>query len=115
MQVIETFGAFLLPLQPHAETLPSGPVEINYDAILPSTRRRVARSLSVCRKELASVRRDLHTWGERCRAHDREKGLAEELSRTVVLVAITPTRQEMASSLGREVRAKAKAPSPRSG
>ena len=101
--MIETFRAFVLPLHPQADALPPGPVEINYDAILPSTRRKVAKSLGACRKELASAREDLHTWGERCRTHDNAKGLAEELSRNVVLVAITPTRQEMASSLGREV------------
>ena len=103
MQVIETFRAFVLPLQPRADALPPGPIEINYDAILPSTRRRVAKSLGACRKVLASVREDLHTWGERCRAHVSATGLAEELSRNALLVAITPTRQEMASSLGREV------------
>lgn len=137
------FRAFLLPLQPYSSTPPRGPLTINYDAILPSSRRPLARSLPACRKAMVSIRADLQAWGDRARAgrtslpasygHDDDSkglsrpirtmvedggvngvgsglpgevgldGLAGELRREVTLVAVTPTRQEVKSSVGREV------------
>ncbi|WVQ81173.1 hypothetical protein IAT38_003295 [Cryptococcus sp. DSM 104549] len=148
--VIECFRAFLLPLYPppaSQSTSASAPtLEINYDAILPSTRRPIARSLPACRQAMTSIRDDLAAWGEACRArgpitsagssgvsgldgpgstgaanpaglgmqgdqaHEAgarlgwgEGGLASEMERSVRVVAITPTRQEMTSTLGREL------------
>ena len=101
VQVIEMFKAFTLPLQPYARDPPEGPLEINYDSILPSSRKYVAKSVSTCRKALKDVRNELEAWGKRSKAGTG--ALAKEMSRPVILVAVTPTRQEMASSVGREV------------
>ncbi|RSH95357.1 hypothetical protein EHS25_000444 [Saitozyma podzolica] len=110
--VIETYHAFLLPLQPSSPTPPPGPLEINYDAILPSTRHPIARSLPVCTEAMTTIRDDLRKWGERAGTAGETGsgtgtgmggGLAEELRREVRLVAITPTRQEMKSTIGREL------------
>ena len=64
---------------------------------------------------MLTIRDDLVRWGERHRALesvtsspgvpgdvDRE-GLAGEMRRMVDMVALTPTKQEMQSSVGREV------------
>jgi hypothetical protein len=113
--VIETFQAFLSPLEPHSQLAPPGTLSINYDAILPSSRRSVARSVTSCRKAMSSVRQDLEAWGGRSRSQSdndpgtgvageqRRIGLAGEMSRKVQLGAITPTKQSMESSVGREV------------
>ncbi|GFZ47489.1 hypothetical protein JCM24511_05233 [Saitozyma sp. JCM 24511] len=114
LQVIETYHAFLLPLQPSSPTSPPGPLEINYDAILPSTRHPIARSLPVCTEAMTTIRDDLRKWGERAgnagetgtgtgTGTGTNGGLAGELKREVGLVAITPTRQEMKSTIGREL------------
>lgn len=129
-QVIETFRAFLLPLYPVPTTPPHIP-EINYDAIVPSSRRPIARSLDVCRAAMRQVAKDLSAWGESCRergrarkaatnAHEEKRqseksksmhnaggerdGLVDEMERIVRVAAITPTKQEMGSTVGREVR-----------
>lgn len=99
--MIETYRAFLLPLQVSEPIFPPGPVEINYDAILPSSRRDTARSLGTCRRAMGEIKKDLRAWEERSRGE--EEGLTGEMRKEVVLVAITPTRQEVASSIGREV------------
>ena len=63
---------------------------------------------------MASIRSDLVAWGDRCGAGsygpsgvgsvgEIGTGLPAEMSRSVELVAITPTRQAMSSSVGREV------------
>jgi hypothetical protein len=142
---MEMFRALLSPLKPHSPTLPRGTLEINYDAILPSSRRAHARSLPECRKAMATIRADLQAWGDRTRdarttvvksergsgsdspskPDERVEddggingvgpgvagevgidGFAGELRREVNLVAITPTRQEVKSSVGREVSSK---------
>lgn len=138
-QVIETFRAFLSPLYPVPTTAPLIP-EINYDAILPSSRRPIARSLDSCRSAMRQISKDLSAWGQLCRERGcgrkrgneadakinetegrREKsepvdlgmeahnaggerdGLADEMERIVKVAAITPTKQEMGSTVGREV------------
>lgn len=73
-----------------------------------SGRKSIAKSIDSCRKALEEVKGDLIAWGRRCKSgHDSEQGerLAEEMGREVLLVAITPTQQRMASSVGREVSA----------
>ena len=63
------YQALLLPLlasHPSTPTQWSEPLEVNYDAILPSTRRHVARSRSACAAAMKQVRADLARWGERC-------------------------------------------------
>lgn len=52
---------------------------------------------------MKETKKDLRAWGDRCGAKEVE-GLTEEMRREVVLVAVTPTKQEVASSVGREVR-----------
>jgi hypothetical protein len=61
---------------------------------------------------MTTIRDDLRKWGERAGTAGETGsgtgtgmggGLAEELRREVRLVAITPTRQEMKSTIGREV------------
>lgn len=119
--VIETFQAFVRPLADRPGASRPGErdrvLEINYDAIRPSSERGpLARSVPVCRKAMGAVRADLARWGERCRANQPTAelgegvageagthGLAGEFGRRVHLVAVTPTRQEMSSSVGREV------------
>ncbi|ORX39023.1 hypothetical protein BD324DRAFT_618270 [Kockovaella imperatae] len=131
--VIETYRAFLAPLHPRSTTLPLGKLVINYDAFLPSTRRPLARSLPACRDAMSSVRDDLVAWGNRCREgstrstgsssnssrrstrsgseKSREgvdstpstSGLAKEMSIPVELIAITPTKEVLSSSIGREL------------
>lgn len=108
---MEMFRALLLPLQPNESTLPLGPLEVNYDAILPSSRRPLARSLPACRKAMAGIKDDLQAW--RTRSEGTTDGVAGdvgvgglvgEMRRDITLVAVTPTEQEMKSSVGREVR-----------
>ena len=115
--VIETFQAFLLPLVARPPAVGHA-VVMNYDAILPASRKPLARNVGACRRALAKIRDDLRTWGERAgdsvaaektgaagvSGEVGTKGLAGEMRREVKLVAITPTRQEMRSSVGREVR-----------
>ncbi|WWD21084.1 hypothetical protein CI109_105565 [Kwoniella shandongensis] len=118
--VIESFRAFLLPLYPSS----SSTSEINYDAILPSARKPIARSVKACQVAMESVRDDLIAWGDLCRSRSlssgsasevasgvagqvgvsREQGgLASEMDKQVKVLAITPTRQEMGSTVGREL------------
>ena len=71
-----------------------------------SDRKSMAKSVRSCRKAIQELKGELVAWGERCK--DPEEGgagerLAEEMGREVLLVAITPTKQRMASSVGREV------------
>lgn len=108
---MEMFNALLLPVQPQAPSIPLGPLEINYDAILPASRRPLARSLPACRKAMGNIKDDLQAWRDRSdRTLDRvagevgRNGLEGEMRREVLLVAVTPTQQEMRSSIGREVR-----------
>lgn len=117
-QVIETFRAFLKPLVgPDAAKWTSGPVEIDYDALLPSSRHNIARSVRACTEAMQSVRDGLADWGKCSRASkdaagtgagpgvagEMRAGLAGEFEREVRLRAVTPTRQIMKSSVGREV------------
>lgn len=115
--MIETYRAFLLPLlssQP-------GQITINYDAILPSTRKPLAKTIKSCLKAMEDIKKDLTSWGEKVRLSTSRhmegeigvgQGVSGDLSREsmkgimekeVLLVAITPTKQEMRSSVGREV------------
>lgn len=133
LEVIEMFQAFLLPLlaMNNATSSPSSllrnpaliPIEINYDAPLPSSRRSIARSLPACRGAAREVRDGLIAWekavcsssqpahseegnglvGRGVAGETRRGGLAGEMGRTVRLVAVTPTVQVMESSVGREV------------
>jgi len=113
---MEMFRALLLPLQPNSPSIPSGVLEVNYDAILPSTRRPLARSISSCKKTMQSIRHDLEAWqnrgiasgvgggvGEGVAGEIGVGGLIGDMQREVLLIAVTPTEQEMKSSVGREV------------
>ncbi len=116
--MIETYRAFLLPLLEEDRT---DPLEINYDAILPS-RGPLAKSRSACLDAMQKIRSDLVQWGDRARSSGgntngdrgggvgsgvagevKAGGLVEEMKRGILLVAITPSRQEMWSTVGREV------------
>ncbi|ODN74748.1 hypothetical protein, variant [Cryptococcus amylolentus CBS 6039] len=127
--VIESFRAFLLNLYDNPRPLSEVP-EINYDNILPTTRRPIARSLPACRQAMRQISKDLTAWSEICRRRgsvmggsggsgggvegnpaglggqkaERRNGLVDEMDRVVHVVAITPTKQEMGSTVGREVR-----------
>ncbi|EIW66879.1 hypothetical protein TREMEDRAFT_40566 [Tremella mesenterica DSM 1558] len=117
--VIETFQAFLLPLihpESHAQSS-----EINYDTTLPSSRKTLARSADACQAALRAVRDDLEAWGRSSdnlgQVGDSEhgipgvgvagetnvSGLAAQMQREVRLIALTPTRQEIKSTFGREL------------
>lgn len=105
------FRALLLPLQPREPNLHPGPLEVNYDAILPSSRRPLARSLPACRKAMAGIKEDLQAWRDRSTGTTDGVagevgvgGLVGEMRREVTLLAVTPTVQEMKSTVGREVR-----------
>lgn len=110
------FRALLLPLQPKSTSIPSGILEVNYDAILPASRRPMARSVSSCKKAMQGIRDDLDAWRKRGTSNERSGGVGEgvagevgvggligEMQREVLLIAVTPTEQEMKSSVGREV------------
>ncbi|TYJ55171.1 hypothetical protein B9479_004105 [Cryptococcus floricola] len=120
--VIESFRAFLLNLYDNPRPLSEVP-EINYDNILPTTRRPIARSLPACRQAMRQISDDLAAWSEICRRRgsavggsgvegnpaglggqeaERRDGLVDEMDRMVHVVAITPTKQEMGSTVGRE-------------
>jgi hypothetical protein len=111
-QVMEMFRALLVPLQPNSPSIPSGVLQVNYDAILPSSRRPLARSISSCRKAMQGIRDDLQAWktrggggvGEGVAGEVGLGGLIGDMQREVLLIAVTPTEQEMKSSVGREVR-----------
>jgi hypothetical protein len=85
---------------------------VNYDAILPSSRRPLARSITSCRKAMQGIRDDLQAWktrggggvGEGVAGEVGLGGLIGDMQREVLLIAVTPTEQEMKSSVGREVR-----------
>lgn len=115
--MIETFRAFLQPLiGPEASNPTLGPVDIDYDALLPSSRHNIARSVKACTDAMRSVRDGLSGWGDKARgdrraagtgagpgvAGEMKGGLAGEFEREVRLRAVTPTRQVMKSSVGRE-------------
>ncbi|WVQ75393.1 hypothetical protein IAR50_005013 [Cryptococcus sp. DSM 104548] len=121
--VIESFRAFLLNLYDSPKPLSEIP-EINYDNILPITRRPIARSLPACRQAMRQVSKDLSSWSEICRRRgssseggggegnpaglggqegEKRDGLVDEMDRMVHVVAITPTKQEMGSTVGREL------------
>lgn len=112
---MEMFRALLLPLQPNSPSIPSGILEVNYDAILPASRRPLARSITSCRKAMQSIRDDLQAWkirgnktsgggvGEGVAGEVGVGGLIGDMQREVLLIAVTPTEQEMKSSVGREV------------
>jgi hypothetical protein len=123
--VIETYKAFIIPLKPRSPDLGPGALEMDYDRTT-SDRKSIAKSVVSCRGAIEAIKGDLEAWGKRCvanREHDgygkgqsgntggeeRRDGrarLAEEMGREVLLVAITPTKQRMASSVGREVSLK---------
>ena len=111
--MIETFHAFLLPLL-YSSTPDHGNLEMNYDATLSSSRRPLARSVQACRQAMLTIRDDLVRWGNRVGSTGSNasqggagsagrEGLASEMRRVVDMVALTPTKQEMQSSVGREV------------
>jgi hypothetical protein len=100
-------------------------MEINYDAILPTSRRPLARSLEACTEAIHSIHDDLEAWGGGARARGTlpsasasngevpsigvagetglNRGLAGEMGRKVMVIALTPTKQVVGSTLGREV------------
>lgn len=111
-QVIETFQAFLLPLKSPSSASKS--LTINYDAILPESRKPLARSVSACQEAMSTIREDLIAWGDRHRdspdvpgggvaGETGRNGLAGQMRRQVDMIAMTPTKQDMRSSVGREV------------
>lgn len=89
----------------HAAALSTDALEMDYDKTA-SDRKSMAKSVRSCRQAIQELKAELVAWGERCK--DPGQGgagerLAEEMGREVLLVAITPTKQRMASSVGREV------------
>ncbi|WRT68961.1 uncharacterized protein IL334_005943 [Kwoniella shivajii] len=120
--VIESFRAFLLPLSSSSSSS-TITLEIDYDSTNPSTRKPMARSVKPCLRALEQVRDDLISWGDQCRRSSlagdskpaeigtgvagevgvRRNGLAEAMETKVNVVAITPTRQTMGSTIGREL------------
>jgi hypothetical protein len=102
--VAETFDALLAALDPeyyeHAQQHEPHAIDktptIDYDVLLPATRQGVARDLDTCRAALGKVRAGLEGLAS---APD----LAGELAREVDVVAVTPSRQCMRSTLAREV------------
>ncbi|WVW79246.1 hypothetical protein I302_101212 [Kwoniella bestiolae CBS 10118] len=123
--VIESFRAFLLPFipPPSSSSLDQnkGTPEINYDSIHPTSRRPIARSIVSCSHALEEIRDDLIAFGDIARnftsnsdgvgqgvagesgVKQQRKGLAEMMEMKVNVVAITPTRQVMGSTVGREL------------
>ncbi|KLT45251.1 hypothetical protein CC85DRAFT_282739 [Cutaneotrichosporon oleaginosum] len=113
--VSETFDALLAALEPgyyshtenehadadaehaHAHAHAHGRLPtIDYDVLLPAARQGVARDLDICRASLAKVRAGLEGLAA---APD----LAGELARDVDVLAVTPSRQCMRSTLAREL------------
>ncbi|OCF72619.1 hypothetical protein I204_07001 [Kwoniella mangroviensis CBS 8886] len=117
--VIESFRAFLLPSIPSSSSTPTP--EINYDSIHPTSRRPIARSIQACLHALEEIRDDLITFGDNSRnltynvdgvaqgiagevgIADKKNGLAQVMEMKVNVVAITPTKQVMGSTVGREL------------
>jgi hypothetical protein len=91
--VAETYDALLSPLKSDPY---DGPVQIDYNAPLPRSRQDVALNLDLCRDAMFKVRDALAALGE-------AKDLGDILQQPVQVIAITPTRQEMNSTFGREV------------
>ena len=100
-----------MPLKPRSASLGAGALEMDYDTTS-SDRKSVAKSVASCRKAIENIKGDMEAWGKRCESaevdgeREATKGrarLADEMGREVLLVAITPTKQRMASSVGREV------------
>ncbi|KAL1406044.1 hypothetical protein Q8F55_007727 [Vanrija albida] len=92
--VTEMFDAFLLPLS--TTTTAGGPLVIDYDAELPRSRHLTARSVSHARQAMEGVRTGLAALGN-------VGDLASLLGGEVEVVALTPSRQELNSTLGREL------------
>lgn len=90
--VEEAWAAFLSPFSMEK----SQPLVINYDAVLPDSRKEVARDVDACRNALNSVREGL------CSLADASD-LSGELERDVIVSSLSPVEQEFRSTLGREV------------
>lgn len=88
--VEEAWSAFLSPLGP------TQPLVINYDAVLPDSRKEVARAVDAGRSAFISVREGL------CSLAD-SNDLSGELEREVTVLSLSPVEQEFRSTLGREV------------
>ncbi|EJT46849.1 hypothetical protein A1Q2_01781 [Trichosporon asahii var. asahii CBS 8904] len=89
--VEEAWAAFLSPFSMEK----SQPLVINYDAVLPDSRKEVARDVDACRNALNSVREGL------CSLADASD-LSGELERDVIVSSLSPVEQEFRSTLGRE-------------
>jgi hypothetical protein len=98
------FQAFIDALA-EQEGSSSGLIEIDYDAPSPKSRKAIARSLPACRSAMKGIREGLLKWEAKSQEGGAGggKGLASEMQRKVRLVAVTPTKQVMESSVGREV------------
>lgn len=92
--VEEAWSAFLSPLL--SERSRPEPLVIDYDAILPDSRKEVARSIDACRSAFINVREGLCNLAD---SHD----LCGELEREVIVVSLSPVEQGFRSTLGREV------------
>ncbi|WWC91297.1 uncharacterized protein L201_006240 [Kwoniella dendrophila CBS 6074] len=119
--VIESFRAFLNPLlsPTNDATIP----EINYDNIEPTKRHPIARSIKSCLNALEEIKDDLIEFGENSRSqlsgdisgegvagefglsqhNSRKNGLSRIMESKVNVLAITPTKQIMGSTVGREL------------
>lgn len=92
--VAETYGAFLSAVDlgaSHQHSLP----QIDYNAQLPSSRDDVACVIESCQGAMRKVRDGLVALGD--------TDLDAVLQLPVEVIAITPTRQAMTSTIGREV------------
>lgn len=99
-------GLLLTSNPPHSTStaVKSRSIEINYDAPLPKSRKSVAKSLPACRKAMRDVRDGLTSWRDAGESGSlSDKGLSGQMQMGVTLIAVTPTRQVMQSSVGREV------------
>ncbi|BEI92958.1 uncharacterized protein CcaverHIS019_0505860 [Cutaneotrichosporon cavernicola] len=93
--VAETFDALLAALDPeyygHTTCNHGGIPTVDYDILLPPSRGAVARDLDTCRAAMGKVRAGLEAMTE------------GELGREVDVLAVTPSRQCMRSTLAREL------------
>lgn len=92
--VEEAWSAFLSPFS--SDRPQSQPPVINYDAVLPESRKEVARNVEACRNAFISVRDGLCSLAD---SHD----LPGELERNVIVLSLSPVEQAFRSTLGREV------------
>ncbi|WWC73183.1 uncharacterized protein I206_107149 [Kwoniella pini CBS 10737] len=128
--VIESFNSFLLPLKTSTFSSTTTTTtkeekenfEINYDNINQKSRYLISRSIKNCILSLEEIKNDLINWGEISRNSSNNnsnnvingEGIAGEIGikrsnlgnimeKKINVIAITPTKQVMGSTIGREL------------